>query len=197
MKLVKILVGCLALTVLLLAVSGNADADFTSIAPGDSHTEKLKIDSGELIVMWWTSTTDLHFVMKDPDGITIVDMTDDSYTYPSSGLATKGGTYTLKWTNDGTTTSTLTLASPFQAVGHTLNVIFWGAVIAGIAIIAVIVLVVVLSMMKKSNAPQPGMMPQVPPQYAAQVAASGKCPMCGMPVDPQGMFCAKCGAKLR
>jgi len=197
MKLAKILVGCLALTMLLLAVSGNTAADVTSIAPNASHTEKLKVDSGEPIVMWWAATSDLHFVMKDPDGTTIVDITDSSYTYPSSGLATMGGTYTLKWTNDGTTTSTLTLFSPFQDVRHTFNVLFWGVVIGGIVIVAVIVLVIVLSMMKKSKAPQPGMTPQVSQQYAAQVAATGKCPMCGMPVDPQGMFCAKCGAKLR
>jgi len=197
MKLAKILVGCLALTMLLLALSGSSAADFTSIAPNASHTEKLKVDSGELMVFWWTATTDLHFVMKDPSGATVVDETASSYTYDSSTFATLGGTYTLKWTNDGATSSVLTFTSPFQDIGHTFDVLFWGVVIGGIVIVAVIVLVVVLSLKKKSAAPSPGWVPPVPPQYAAQVAATGKCPMCGMPVDPQGLFCAKCGAKLR
>jgi hypothetical protein len=197
MKLAKVLVGCLALTMLLLAVSGNTAADVTSVAPNASHTEKLKVDSGELMVFWWSSTSDLHFVMKDPAGTTVVDVTDNSYSYDSSGFTAMGGTYTLKWTNDGTTSSILTFSSPFQDIGHTFDVLFWGVVIGGIVIVAVIVLVVVLSLTKKSKTPQPGMMPQVQPQYAAQVAATGKCPMCGMPVDPQGMFCAKCGARLR
>jgi hypothetical protein len=197
MKLARILVGCLALTLLLLAVAGNSAAGVDTIGPGDSHTEKLKVDSGELVVFWWTATSDLHFVMKDPDGTTVVDITDNSYTYDSSFIETQGGTYTLKWTNDGTTSSVLTFSSPFQDIGRTFDMIFWAVVIGGIIIVAVIVLVVVLSLTKKRRAPQPGMTPQVSAQYVAQVAATGKCPMCGMPVDPQGLFCAKCGAKLR
>jgi len=195
MKLAKILVGCLALTMLLLAVSGSSAAGMSTLGPGDSHTEKMKVDSGELVTYWWTAGSNLHFVMKGPDGATIVDVT--SSAYDDFFTATQGGTYTLKWTNDGTTTTTLTFSSPLRDIGHTFDVLFWGVVIGGIVIVAVIVLVVVLSLMKKSKAPQQGMMPQVPPQYAAQVAATGKCPMCGMPVDPQGLFCAKCGAKLR
>lgn len=197
MKLARILVGCLALTMLLLAVAGNSAAGVDTIGPGASHTEKLKVDSGELVVYWWAATSDLHFVMKGPDGTTIVDVTDDSYTYDVSLIATQGGTYTLKWTNDGTTASVLTFSSPLQDLGHTFDVLFWGVVIGGIIIVAVIVLVVVLSLTKKSRTPQPGMTPQISAQYVAQVAATGKCPMCGMPVDPQGLFCAKCGAKLR
>ena len=195
MKLAKILVGCLALTMLLLAVSGSSAAGTSTLGPGDSHTEKMKVDSGELVTYWWNSGSDLHFVMKDPSGDTLVDVTDVYY----SGFftAAESGTYTLKWTNDGTTTTTLTFSSPFQEISHGFDMIFWGVVIGGIVIVAIIVLVVVLSLMKKSKAPQLGMMPQVPAQYAAQVAATGKCPMCGMPVDPQGLFCAKCGAKLR
>ncbi len=49
MKLARILVGCLALTLLLLAVAGNSAADIDILGPGDSHTEKLKVDSGELV----------------------------------------------------------------------------------------------------------------------------------------------------
>ncbi len=197
MKVAKILVGCLALTMIMLAVSGNSAAELKSLAPGDSHTVKLKVDSGELMVFWWTATTDLHFVMKDPAGATVVDVTDSTYTYEGTAFATLGGTYTLKWTNDGTTSSILTFSSPFQDIGHTFDVILLGVIIGGIIIVAVIVLVVVLSLKKKSAAPPPGWVPPVPAQYAAQVAATGKCPMCGMPVDPQGLFCAKCGAKLR
>jgi hypothetical protein len=118
-------------------------------------------------------------------------------SYTDFFTAAESGTYTLKWTNDGSTTTTLTFSSPFQEISHGFDMIFWGVVIGGIVIVAIIVLVVVLSLMKKSKVPQPGMMPQVPAQYAAQVAASGKCPMCGMPVDPQGLFCEKCGARLR
>lgn len=195
MKLAKILVGCLALTMLLLAVSGNSAAGISTLGPGDSHTEKLKVESGELVTYWWNAGSNLHFVMKDPDGTTVVDVTstshDDFFT------ASQAGTYTLRWTNDGTTVTTLTFSSPLQDIGHTFDVMFWGVVIGGIAIVAIIVLVVVLSLKKKSTAPPPGWVPPVPPQYAAQVAATVKCPMCGMPVDPQGMFCAKCGGKLR
>ncbi len=137
----------------------------------------------------------MHFVMTDPDGTTVVDVTDNAYD--GWFTASQGGTYNLKWTNDGTTSSTLTFSSPLQDIGHTFDVIFWAVVIGGIIIVAVIVLVVVLSLTKKKREPQPGMTPQVSAQYVAQVAATGKCPMCGMPVDPQGLFCAKCGAKLR
>ena len=195
MKLAGILVGCLAMTLLVLAVSGNSVADTTVLDPGESHTEKLRVDSGEPVTYWWNSGSDLHFVLKNPSGSTMVDVTDTSYT----GFfgATETGTYTLKWTNDGTTATTLTSSSPWQDTTHTFDVLLWGAIIGGIVIVTVIVIVVVLMLRKKSPEPQPGMMPQVPAQYAAQVAATGKCPMCGSPVDPQVMFCAKCGAKLR
>jgi hypothetical protein len=195
MKSAKILVGCLALTMLLLAVSGSSAAGIRTLAPGDSHTVKLKVDSGELVTYWWTSNWDLHFVLKAPDGSTIVDVT--STAYDDFFTADQAGTYTLKWTNDGTSTATLTFSSPLQDLSHGFDMIFWAVVIGGIVIVAVIVLVVVLSLTKKSRTPQPGMTPQMSPQYVAQVAATGKCPMCGMPVEPQGMFCAKCGAKLK
>jgi hypothetical protein len=195
MKLAKILVGCLALTMLLLAVSGSSAAGTSTLGPGDSHTEKMKVESGELVTYWWTADSNLHFVMKAPDGTTAVDVTNAAYD--DFFTAAQAGTYTLKWTNDGTIPTTLTYYSPLQDISHGFSVLFWGVVIGGIVIVAIIVLVVVLSLMKKSKVPQPGMMPQVPAQYAAQVAATGKCPMCGMPVDPQGLFCAKCGAKLR
>lgn len=195
MKLVRVAVGCLALTFLLLAVAGTSSASTSTLGPGESHTVKLKVDAGEFVTYVWSAGADLRFVMKSPDGTTMVDVTDTTYDYFFT--ASQGGTYTLKWTNVGSTTTILTFSSPLQEIGHTFDVIFWGVVIGGIVIVAVIVVVIVLSLMKKGRAPQPGMTPQVTSQYAVQAAASGKCPVCGSPVEPQGMFCAKCGAKLR
>lgn len=192
MKAFKLALGLVALALLLSAVPLNVSADSHTIAPGQTYAVEFHATSGEMIPYLWNADAVLHFTIREPGGATIVDATT---TYDSKILTASSGTYRFSWTNTGTTPVTLYYTIYASGVTeHGVSMLVWGAIIAVIVIAVVVVLAVVLLVM--------GGKKQAAPPYGAQVAppmalVGGNCPMCGSPVDPQGMFCPKCGARLR
>ncbi len=109
--------------------------------------------------------------------------------------ASQSGTYRFTWQNTGSTAAALNVMNFFSDVEHGISNFIWGIFIALIVIIVIIVVIVlvVLSGDKKKTQPVRQFGPMAPPM----APVGGNCPMCGTPVEPQGMFCAKCGAKFR
>jgi len=193
MKAAKWLVGALVLAVLITALPSNTSAETRTISPGGSFTKNLKVDSGQLMPYQWSSDVTLHFTVTDPDGIILTEE-DGSFGFDVM-TALKSGTYHFTWENTGSTVANLNLINFFSDVQRGISNLVWGILIAVIVIIVVIVVIVLVIMSGDKQKTQP--VQQFGPSGPPMGAVGGKCPMCGSPVDPQGMFCEKCGARLK
>ena len=191
MKSTRIILASLALAFVLLAVSVGVAAETVSLHAGESKVVQVDADAGQwLTYTWYTMGVDtLHFVVTDPDGIVIDDIVASS---GGDTIFADAGTYTFTWTNTGATSVTLSYTMPFQDIESAVNYVLWLLLVIVMVVVVVIVIVVVLATRKKKA---PAAQPLSPMEY--QAVASGRCPKCGRPVDPNGMFCAVCGAKLR
>jgi hypothetical protein len=193
MKAAKWLVGAIVLAVLITALPSNASAEMRTITPGGSFTKNLNVDSGQIMPYQWSCDVTLHFTVTDPDGIVLTE--EDSNFGFDVMTASKSGTYQFTWENTGSTVANLNLINFFSDVEHGISNFMWGMLIAVIVIIAVIIVIVLVVMSGDKQKTQP--VQQFGPMAPPMAPVAGNCPMCGTPVDSQGMFCAKCGAKLR
>jgi hypothetical protein len=193
MKMTKWIIGIAVLALLLTAIPSNVRANIVTISPGDSYTKTVKADVGQIMPYTWSSDVILHFTVTAPDSVVLTDE-DDVYGFDVM-TASQSGTYRFTWQNTGSSVATLNVMNFFSDVERGISNFVWGILIAVIVIIAVIIVIVlvVLSGDKKTTQPVQQFGPMAPPM----APVGGNCPMCGTPVDPQGVFCARCGAKLR
>jgi hypothetical protein len=201
MKAAKLAIGIVALAMLMTALSSNASADTRTISPGGSFSLHATLEENELVNTWyWTATGNLRFTITDPDGnVAYGPSTSMSGSGSLTPFTNVAGQYTFTWENLGASSVSLTYTVSFMGDIHEgLSMLFLMTIIAAVIIVVVIIVVVVLVVMsagkKKSAAPgmQQGMVPPVP-----MVPVGGNCPQCGTPIPQEGMFCAKCGARIR
>ena len=193
MKAAKWLVGVLVLAVLVTALPSNVSAEIRTISAGGSFTKNVKVDAGQLMPYQWSCDVTLHFTITDPGGTVIAD--EDSLYGFDVMTASMSGTYRFTWENRGSTVATLNVMNFFSDVEHGISNIVWGILIAVIVIIAIVIVIVLAVMSGDKQKTQS--VQQFGPSAPPMAAVAGKCPMCGSPVDPQGMFCEKCGARLK
>jgi len=193
MKMTKWMIGIAVLALLLTALPLNASANIVTIAPGDSYPKTVKASLNEIMPYQWSSDVTLHFTVTEPNGDI---WTEENSTFGFDVMtADQAGTYTFTWQNTGSTAATLNVMNFFSDVEHGISNIMWGLFIAVIVVIVVIIVIVLVVMSGDKKKTQP--IQQFGPMAPPMAPVGGNCPMCGSPVDPQGMFCAKCGAKLR
>jgi len=193
MKMTKWILGLAVLALLLTALPSNVSASIVTIAPGDSYTKTVKADEGQLMPYQWSSDVTLHFTITAPNSVILTDE-DGLYGFDVM-TASQSGTYRFTWQNAGSSAATLNVMNFFSDVEHGISNFVWGLLIAVIVIIVVIIVIVLVVMSGDKQKTQP--VQQFGPMAPPLTPVGGNCPMCGTPVDPQGMFCAKCGAKLR
>ena len=188
------------LAAIALSLSGFAGAVSDTLSPGETLTETVVADEGDWIDYTWSSSSALLFVLRDPNGI----QQDTSTSTSDFGLYTAdmAGTYTLTWTNIGGSDVTINYQVDmipfgdgegfFEDIWRTILI---AAVIIVVIVVVIIVLVVyVLGKDKKRAAPQYAPPPMVAGPPGAPLT---NCPRCGVPLDPSGAFCQKCGARVR
>jgi hypothetical protein len=196
MKAAKLAIGIVALALLVTAFAPNVSADTKTISPGAIFSVTGNLEEDELVSTWyWTATGNLHFTLRDPTGALIDESTStadngalDVFTYPA-------GEYTFTWENTGSSSVSLTYNVGFMDIEEGLSTLVLMMVIIAVivvVVIVVIILVVVLGGKKKAAAMAPGMAGPMP-----MAPVGGNCPRCGTPIPAEGMFCAKCGAKIR
>jgi hypothetical protein len=190
MKMTKWIIGLAVLALLLTALPSNVSANVVTISPGDSYTKTVKADVGQLMPCQWSSDVTLHFTVTAPNSVVLTD--EDSNFGFDVMTADQAGTYRFTWQNTGSTAATLNVMSFFS---DGISNLVWGILIAVIVIIVVIIVIVLVVMSGDKQKMQP--VQQFGPSGPPMVAVGGKCPMCGSSVDPQGMFCEKCGARLK
>lgn len=207
MKYSSASVGSLVAALAVLFVAGSAIAPTTDLSPGEEVSVTLYLTDGDSISLSWSSMSgSVNCVIEDPDGDTIFDQTS-TYYFDIIEVG-ETGNYVITWSNPGLSTVSVTYdasAIPFGDVDSFFDsIVLVLIIIAAIIVIIVVVVVVYLLMQgKKKKAAQMAQPPMQPaPAYAPAaapqpVAAPGNCPMCGSPVDPQFMFCQKCGARVR
>jgi len=193
MKMTRWIIGLAVLALLLTAIPSNVRANIVTISPGDSYTKTVRADVGQLMPYQWSSDVILHFTVTAPDSVVLTDE-DSNYGFDIM-TADQGGTYRFTWLNAGSSVATLNVMNFFSDVEHGISNFMWGMLIAVIVIIVVIVVIVLVVMSGDKQKTQP--VQQFGPMAPPMAPVGGNCPMCGTPVDSQGMFCAKCGAKLR
>lgn len=181
----------------VLALSSTVSAADHAIPPGDSYSVEVELSIFDPFTYSWSSDVPLDFSVQDPLGNEYPYQTDAT---SGSGIlpAYSSGTYTLTWTNGGLTTAHLSfdLSGTFSEVEEGISMLIWTVIIAGIVVVAVVVIIVIVVVMGGKKAPpQPAMGPQ--PQMASQALATGQCPTCGNQIDPNAMFCQKCGTRYR
>jgi len=199
MKAAKVLLGVVALAMVMTAFSLNASAETRTISPGGSFSVHAELNSNELVNTWfWSATGSLHFTLYDPQGTIIEESDSISDGGSLTPFASTAGQYTFTWENMGTTPVTLTYSVSFMGDLHEgLSMIALMAIIAAVVVVIVVIIIVVLVVMaagKKKAAP---MAPMGPMGQPVMMPVGGNCPQCGTPIPPEGMFCAKCGARIR
>jgi hypothetical protein len=193
MKMTKWIIGLAVLALLLTALPSNARANIVTISPGDSYTKTVKVDLNQLMPYQWSSDVTLHFTVTEPNGDVWM---DENSTFGFDVMtASQAGTYRFTWQNTGSSAATLNVMNFFSDVEHGISNFVWGVLIAVIVIIVVIIVIVLVVISGDRQKTQP--VQQFGPMAPPMALVGGNCPMCGTAVDPQGMFCAKCGAKLR
>jgi len=193
MKMTKWMIGLAVLALLLTALPSNARANIVTISPGDSYTKTVKADLGQIMPYQWSSDVTLHFTITAPNSVVL---TDEDSTYGFDVMtAPQSGTYRFTWQNTESSAATLNVMNFFSDVEHGISNFLWGILIAAIVIIVVVIVIVLVVMSGNKEKTQP--VQQFGPSGPPMGAVGGKCPMCGFPVDPQGMFCEKCGARLK
>jgi hypothetical protein len=192
--------GALVLAAIALSISGLALAVNDTLSPAETITKQITVDEGDWIDYSWTSSAALSFVLRDPNNA----VQDSSVSSNDWGLYTApmDGTYTLTWTNNQLVDVTINYEAtrvPFGG-GEGLFEDIWRTILIAVVIIAVVIVVIivlvvyVLAKGKKPAAPQYA----PPPMQAGPPGAPlTNCPRCGVPLDPSGAFCQKCGARVR
>jgi hypothetical protein len=203
MRTSKWVLGSLGIVLALLLVANMAAAAQTTLTSNTPFTMMLTADDGDSISLTWSSNASVRCWVTDPGGSTV---------YDETGLADwlelisvdSTGTYTLHWQRQVSTDVSLTYDAsvvPFGNIDDAFDAAFWGLVIAGLVIVAVIIVVVVVVLMgdrKKKAASQAQTQPYAgAPAPAPAAVPAGTCPYCGSAVDPQYVFCQKCGGKVR
>jgi hypothetical protein len=195
MRFGRIALVSLAIAFAIVAVSASAAAGTATINPGSSYVLKVKFDASERVrCSWYISggSGGLHFVLTDPENVTLEE--GDAIGGVVNEFSHGAGTYTFTWTNRGSSVVTLSYTMPNGDIENAVNWILLVVLVMVIIIVAVVLIVIVLVTKKKKA---PGQAKQVISPNATQAIASGRCPQCGRPVDPNGLFCAVCNAKLR
>jgi hypothetical protein len=191
-------IASLLLLVLAFAALGMAAypaaAANETIPPGNMLTLTYNLEEGATITGDWTSDASLVFVLRGPGNAQL------STTTGTSGiifhLCQQDGSYVLSWTNANLAAVDLTYDVTVTDLGGGFIDDLGTALLIGllvfVAVIVIVIVVVVLVVMRGKKSKQAAAGPP-----AITPAVGGNCPVCGMPVDPQVAFCAKCGAKLR
>ena len=193
MKMTKWMIGIAVLALLLTALPLNASANIVTIAPGDSYLKTVKASLNEIMPYQWSSDVALHFTITAPGSVVL---TDETSTWGVDVMtADQAGTYRFIWQNTGSSAAILNVMIFFSDVEHEISNFLWGILIAAIVVIVVVIVIVLVVMSGNKEKTQP--VQQFGPSGPPMGAVGGKCPMCGFPVDPQGMFCEKCGARLK
>lgn len=203
--------GLIVLSVFALGPVLNAVAETVSLPAGGSHSDTVTADFGDFINYTWHGqvtggafTGAIRFVVIDPDGDVILNVTDSSRT--GEVWSQQDGTYTFTWTNLESTSVTLVYNLDLWAIGtgnveKALDAVILALMIGAIVVVAIIVVVIVLVVKggeRKPSAPA-SMTPQqyVPSGEAPSPFVPGMCPRCGSPIDSKHVFCPKCGARVR
>ena len=181
--------------VLAFAVFGMAAypvaAETETIPPMNALTLTYNLSEGDTISGDWSADGSLTFRLTGPSGI----ITTDTDTYGIIlHICMDDGSYVLSWTNAGIADVELEYDVTAGGAGGFFDdlgtAILIGLLVFAAVIVIVIVIVVLVVLRGKKNK-------QAPAQPVITPPVGGNCPVCGMPVDPQVAFCAKCGAKLR
>jgi hypothetical protein len=201
----------LLLAVFVLSAVPGASAITTTILPGTVHEETVSADAEDSITYSWNTDGDVRFMIRGPGGVALVNVIDDSRF--DIFEVTQSGTYRLTWENLEATVVTLDYSVdvlPFSGLDEFWDMATWSflAIVIGAIVFTavIIILLVVLLTGEKKRAPQGYVVPPNQPygqyQYAASThvwppVAAGTCPKCSASIDPQSVFCPRCGAKLR
>lgn len=178
-----------------MAFSSSVSAEERAIPAGDSYAVEVELSLLEYFTYSWSSDVQLNFVVTDP--------LENEVPYETAATSGSGiipsytsGTYTLTWSNEGSSIAHLSfdLSGSFAEAEAALSMVFWMLIIAIIVIIAIVVIVVILVVGRRRAPTQPSMMP---PPVASQALATGQCPTCGRPIDPNAAFCSNCGTRYR
>jgi hypothetical protein len=192
--------------VLALAIAQGVSADTKTLGPGGTFSETVHASQLDFVNWTWSTSpsTDVQFVVTQPDGTEIRNITANSETYFT--IAGSAGTYTMTWNNLGSSSVVLTydvgtFSGGFQPVEHALDLFVIMLAVGAIAVVVIIVLVVFVSMKgDKKTAKQTVYGPQgqhAPPGESPAPFIPGMCPKCGSHIDSQHVFCPKCGARVR
>ena len=200
----------LMLCVIALSCSGSAVAETTSLSPGETFSETMAATFGDFINYTWhgqitggTFTGNIMFVVIDPDGAVVKNMTDSSDV--GSIWAAEDGTYTFTWTNLESYSVTLVYALDLWQLevgpDEVLDVVLLGLIIGAMLVVAGVVVVVMLVLRgsgQQSGGPaSAGPMQPHPSGEAPSPYVPHMCPRCGGPIDSQHVFCPRCGARVR
>jgi len=196
---------------LSLFVLQSAAADNVTLLPGESHSDTVTASFGDFINYTWhgpsvggSFTGDIMFVVTDPDGVVIENVTS-SFESDQIWLS-KDGTYTFTWTNADSSELTLFYSLELWdiGVGNTEEVfdVMLVALLIGAIVVVVVVLVLVVVVLggdrKRPSGPAAhSPMQRTPSGEAPSPYVPRMCPRCGSPTDSQHVFCTKCGFRVR
>lgn len=191
---------------MVLAAVPSASADARTLEPGIEFEVTKHADSMAYVNCSWAvnvSGADIHFVVLDPDGTAVVDITADSFDF--FRLALDEGDYRFRWTNNESYSITLDYNVTSQSTGiddteQVFDTIFLGLLVGAVVVVIIVVLVIVV-VMKGGKKPQPPVKgtpaQHAPPGESPSPYVPGMCPRCGSPFDSQHTFCPKCGHRVR
>ncbi len=162
-----------------------------TIPPMNALTLTYNLSEGDTISGDWSSDDTLTFLLTGPSGT----ITTNTGTYGIIlHICMDDGSYVLSWTNIGISAVDLQYDVTAGGAGGFFDDI-GTAILIGllvfVAVIVIVIVIVVLVVMKGKKKTQAVAQPMITPPVG------GNCTVCGMPVDPNVAFCAKCGAKLR
>jgi hypothetical protein len=194
--------GLILLCMLTLGFAQPASAATKVLVPGEEYTKTVNADILDSIEYSWSSTATVNFELTDPMGSVLESYSGTVNEFPGFTMAGVNGNYHFTWTNPGSSSVTLTYdLSGGGGVGGALDFAFWLLVIGAIVIVVIIVVVVLVVLRGGKKAVSPQQQVYGPQQFAAPGTpapyAANTCPKCGGPIDPQQVFCPKCGFKMR
>jgi hypothetical protein len=188
------------LLLLVLAVAALGMAAYPAAAANETIpslnalTLTYNLSEGDTITGDWSSDGSLTFVLRGPGSAQISTSTGTSGIILH--ICQSDGSYVLSWTNLNLGAVDLEYDVTVSDLGGGFLDDIGTAILIGllvfVAVIVIVIVIVVLVVMRGKKSKQAAAAgPVITP------AVGGNCPVCGMPVDPQVAFCAKCGAKLR
>jgi hypothetical protein len=180
--------------------------DSKTLEPGIPFEITKHADSMAYVNYSWSVTPSgsrVHFVVTDPDGNTVEDVTDDSFE--GFQLSLGSGIYRFRWTNNESASVALDYDVVSQSTGiddaeRIFDTVFLGLLVGAVVVVIIVVLVIVVVMRggRKSPSQVIGTPAQhAPPGEVPSPYVPGMCPKCGSPFDSQHTFCPKCGHRVR